>query len=127
MVAHALDLGVNFFDTANCYAHGTSEEFLGNALRAIGVKREDVVIASKVYFNDGKLSRKAVEREIAGTPKRLGTDYLDLYQVHRFDYDTPAEETMSAQDALVKAGGRQGRGRRNGRRPGPPRRFRKRA
>ncbi len=127
MVAHALDLGVNFFDTANCYAHGTSEEFLGNALRAIGVKREDVVIASKVYFNDGKLSRKAVEREIAGTPKRLGTDYLDLYQVHRFDYDTPAEENMSALDALVKAGGRQGRGRRNGRRPGPPRRFRKRA
>ena len=104
MVAHALDLGVNFFDTANCYAHGTSEEFLGNALRAVGVKREDVIIASKVYFNDGKLSRSAIEREIAGTLTRLGTDYLDLYQIHRFDYDTPVEETMSALDALVKSG-----------------------
>ncbi|MBR1870829.1 MAG: aldo/keto reductase [Kiritimatiellae bacterium] len=104
MVRHALDLGVTFFDTANCYAHGTSEEFLGHALRTAGVKRESVVIASKVYFNDGRLSKVAIEREIDGTLKRIGTDYLDLYQIHRFDYDTPIEETMSALDALVKAG-----------------------
>ena len=104
MVRHALDLGVNFFDTANCYSHGTSEEYLGNALRAAGVRRSDVVIASKVYFNEGKLSRAAIEREIDGSLKRLGTDYLDLYQIHRFDYSTPIEETMAALDALVKAG-----------------------
>ena len=104
MVRHALDLGVTFFDTANCYAHGTSEEFLAHALRAAGVRRADVVIASKVYFNDGKLSPAAIAREIDGTLKRLGTDYLDLYQIHRFDYGTPMEETMAALDALVKAG-----------------------
>lgn len=104
MVRRALDLGVNFFDTANCYAHGTSEEFLGHALRAAGVRREDVVIASKVYFNDGKLAPAAIAREIDGTLKRLSTDYLDLYQIHRFDYGTPIEETMAALDALVKAG-----------------------
>ncbi len=104
MIGHAIDLGVNFFDTANCYAHGTSEEFLGNALRDLGVRRDKVVIASKVYFNDGHLSKKAIEREIDGTLSRLGTDYLDLYQIHRFDYATPMEETMSALDALVKSG-----------------------
>ena len=104
VIARALEQGVNFIDTATTYAHGTSEEFLGNALRAVGVKREDVIIASKVYFNDGKLSRSAIEREISGTLTRLGTDYLDLYQIHRFDYDTPVEETMSALDALVKSG-----------------------
>ena len=104
MIGHAIDLGVNFFDTANCYAHGTSEEFLGNALRDLGVRRDKVVIASKVYFNDGHLSREAIEREIEGTLSRLGTDYLDLYQIHRFDYATPMEETMSTLDALVKSG-----------------------
>ena len=104
MVKHALDLGVNFFDTANVYSHGTSEEFLGSALRTLGVKREDVVLASKVYFNEGKLSRNAILREIEGTLKRLGTDYLDLYQIHRFDYATPIEETMQALDDLVRAG-----------------------
>lgn len=104
MVGHALDLGVNFFDTANCYAHGTSEEFLGNALRSLGVKRESVIVASKVYFNEGRLSKAAIEREIDGTLKRLGFDYLDLYQIHRFDYDTPIEETMATLDSLVKAG-----------------------
>ena len=104
MVKHALDLGVNFFDTANVYSHGTSEEFLGSALKALGVKREDVVLASKVYFNEGKLSREAILREIDGTLERLGTDYLDLYQIHRFDYTTPIEETMQALDELVRAG-----------------------
>ncbi|MGN0854577.1 MAG: aldo/keto reductase [Kiritimatiellia bacterium] len=104
MVGHALDLGVNFFDTANCYAHGTSEEFLGRALKSCGVARDKVVIASKVYFNDGHLSKAAIEREIEGTLRRLGTDYLDLYQLHRFDYGTPIEETVAALDALVKSG-----------------------
>ena len=104
MVKHALDLGVNFFDTANVYSHGTSEEFLGSALKMLGVKRKDVVLASKVYFNEGKLSREAILREIEGTLKRLGTDYLDLYQIHRFDYTTPIEETMQALDELVRSG-----------------------
>ena len=104
MVRHALDLGVNFFDTANCYSHGTSEEFLGVALKDAGVTRDKVVIASKVYFNDGHLSQEAIAREIEGTLRRLGTDYLDLYQIHRFDYSTPMEETMAALDSLVKSG-----------------------
>lgn len=104
MIRHALDLGMNFFDTANCYSHGTSEEYLGSALRRIGVRREDVVIASKVYFNDGFLSRKAIMREIEGTLRRLQTDYLDLYQIHRFDYQTPVEETMQALHDLVRQG-----------------------
>ena len=104
MLAHALDLGVNFFDTANEYAHGTSEEYLGSTLKALGVRREDVVIASKVYFNEGHLSAKAIKREIEGSLKRLGTDYLDLYQIHRFDYGTPIEETMEALDSLVRSG-----------------------
>ena len=93
MIAHALDLGVNFFDTANCYSHGTSEEYLGAALKSLGVARDKVVLASKVYFNDGHLSKDAIAREIEGTLRRLGTDYLDLYQIHRFDYATPIEET----------------------------------
>lgn len=104
MVKHALDLGVNFFDTANCYSWGTSEEYLGQSLRNLGIKREDVVLASKVYFNDGFLSAEAIAREIDGTLQRLGTDYLDLYQIHRFDYTHPIEETMEALDKLVKAG-----------------------
>ena len=103
MVKKALDLGINFFDTANTYAHGTSEEYLGKALKKYA-KREDVVIASKVYFNEGHLSRAAILREIDGTLSRLGTDYLDLYIIHRFDYNTPIEETMRALDSLVKAG-----------------------
>ena len=104
MVKHAIDLGVNFFDTANIYSFGTSEEYLGRALRNIGVPRDKVVLASKVFFNEGQLSRKAILREIDGTLSRLGTDYLDLYQIHRFDYGTPIEETMEALDSLVKAG-----------------------
>lgn len=103
MVKHALELGINFFDTANCYSGGTSEEYLGKALKN-NVARDKVVIASKVYFNEGRLSKEAITREIDGTLKRLGTDYLDLYIIHRFDYETPIEETMEALDSLVKAG-----------------------
>lgn len=103
MIKHALDLGINFFDTANCYSAGTSEEYVGTALKN-NVARDKVVIASKVYFNDGRLSKEAINREIDGTLKRLGTDYLDLYIIHRFDYETPIEETMEALDSLVKSG-----------------------
>lgn len=104
MISHALELGVNFFDTANIYSHGTSEEYIGSALKTLGVSRDKVVIASKVYFNEGKLKKEAILREIDGTLKRLGMDYLDLYYIHRFDYDTPIEETMEALDSLVRAG-----------------------
>lgn len=103
IIRHALDLGINFFDTANCYSAGTSEEYLGRAIKR-NVARDKVVLASKVYFNDGALSAKAIEREIEGTLRRLGTDYLDLYIIHRFDYGTPVEETMEALHKLVKAG-----------------------
>lgn len=106
MVKHALELGINFFDTANTYARGTSEEFLGRALKD-AAKREDVRIATKVYFNlttEKHLTKEAITAEIDGSLKRLGTDYVDLYQIHRFDYDTPIEETMEALHSLVKAG-----------------------
>ena len=103
IIKHALDLGINFFDTANCYSAGTSEEYLGRAIRR-GAARDKVVLASKVYFNEGNLSKTAIAREIEGTLKRLGTDYLDLYIIHRFDSSTPIEETMQALDSLVKAG-----------------------
>lgn len=103
VVKHALDLGINFFDTANGYSAGTSEEYLGRALKK-NIQRDKVVIASKVYFNSGRLSKEAIYREIDGTLKRLGTDYLDLYMIHRFDYETPIEETMEALNDLVKAG-----------------------
>ncbi len=102
-VKHALDLGINFFDTANVYGMGTSEEYLGAALKN-NISRDQVVIASKVYFNEGRLSKEAILREIDGSLTRLGTDYLDLYIIHRFDYETPIEETMEALDSLVKAG-----------------------
>lgn len=103
VIRHALDLGINFFDTANGYSAGTSEEYLGRAIRK-NAAREQVVLASKVYFNEGRLSKKAILREIDGSLKRLGTDYLDLYIIHRFDYDTPIEETMEALHELVKTG-----------------------
>ena len=104
MIEHALDLGVNFIDTANQYADGTSEEFIGKAIKNLGVPRDQVVIASKVYYNEGHLSRAAIRREIEGTLTRLQTDYLDLYQIHRFDYDTPMEETMETLNELVQEG-----------------------
>lgn len=103
MVSQALELGINFFDTANTYSHGTSEEYLGRAIKNC-TSRDKVVLASKVYFNEGRLSKSAINREIDGTLKRLGTDYLDLYIIHRFDYGTPIEETMEALDGLVRAG-----------------------
>ncbi len=103
VIKHALDLGINFFDTANGYSAGTSEEYLGKAIKN-NIARDKVVLASKVYFNEGRLSKKAITREIEGTLKRLGTDYLDLYIIHRFDFETPIEETMEALDGLVKAG-----------------------
>lgn len=103
IIKHALNLGVNFFDTANIYSAGTSEEYLGRAIKN-NVARDKAVLASKVYFNDGHLTKEAILREIDGTLKRLGTDYLDLYIIHRFDYGTPIEETMEALDSLVKAG-----------------------
>ena len=103
VIKHALDNGINFFDTANGYSAGTSEEYLGKALKK-NIARDKVVIASKVYFNEGRLKREAIMCEIDGTLKRLGTDYLDLYIIHRFDYDTPIEETMEALHDLVKLG-----------------------
>lgn len=103
VIKHALALGINFFDTANGYSAGTSEEYLGKAIKK-NIARDKVVIASKVYFNEGRLSKKAILREIEGTLKRLDTDYLDLYIIHRFDYDTPIEETMEALHSLVKSG-----------------------
>lgn len=103
VIRHALELGINFFDTANGYSAGTSEEYLGRALKK-NIARDKVVVASKVYFNEGRLSRKAIMREIDGSLKRLGTDYLDLYIIHRFDYETSIEETMEALHDLVKAG-----------------------
>lgn len=104
VIERALDHGINFIDTANCYSSGTSEEYIGAALRDLGVAREDIVLASKVCINEGGLSAAAIKREIEGTLKRLGTDYLDLYIIHRFDYDTPMEETMEALNDLVREG-----------------------
>lgn len=103
IICHALGLGINFFDTANTYSAGTSEEYLGRALKK-NVARDKVIIASKVYFNEGHLKKEAIASEIEGTLRRLGTDYLDLYIIHRFDASTPIEETMEALDRLVRAG-----------------------
>ena len=105
----ALELGVNFFDTANVYSFGASEEITGRALRDFA-RREEVVIATKVNGtmrpgpNGGGLSRKVVLHEIDASLKRLGTDHVDLYQIHRWDYATPIEETMEALHDVVRAG-----------------------
>ena len=103
LVKRALELGINFFDTANIYSAGTSEEYLGRALKKY-IPRDKAVIATKVYFNEGHLTKAAILREIDGSLKRLDTDYVDLYIIHRFDYGTPIEETLEALDSLVKAG-----------------------
>ncbi|MGI6039197.1 MAG: aldo/keto reductase [Eubacteriales bacterium] len=103
IVKRALDLGINFFDTANTYSAGTSEEYLARALKK-HVARDKVIIGTKVFFNEGRLSKDAILREIDGSLKRLGTDYVDLYIIHRFDQGTPIEETMETLDSLVKAG-----------------------
>jgi aryl-alcohol dehydrogenase-like predicted oxidoreductase len=110
IVRKALDLGINFFDTANVYSNGESERILGRALRHFGVKREDVVIATKVFGpmgkgpNDRGLSRKHILHSIDESLSRLGLDYVDLYQIHRFDLETPLEETLEALHDVVKAG-----------------------
>ena len=104
VIKRAWEWGINFIDTANTYSFGTSEECIGRALTQLGIPRNEMVLASKVFFNEGRLSRKAILREIDGTLERLGTDYLDLYIIHRFDDGTPIEETMEALDSLVRAG-----------------------
>jgi aryl-alcohol dehydrogenase-like predicted oxidoreductase len=109
VIKKALELGITFFDTANVYANGTSEEYLGRALKDMA-KREDVVIATKIHGkmregpNGSGLSRKAIFGEIDHSLRRLKTDYVDLYQIHRWDYDTPIEETMEALNDMVRAG-----------------------
>jgi aryl-alcohol dehydrogenase-like predicted oxidoreductase len=108
-IERALDYGINFFDTSNSYSFGVSEEILGRALRDFA-QRDQVVIATKVYFeygdkpNQGGLSRKAILQSIDDSLRRLGTDYVDLYQIHRWDNDTPIEETLSALQHIVQAG-----------------------
>ncbi|WP_434154102.1 aldo/keto reductase [Pseudomonas sp. JZ134] len=109
LLKKALDMGINFFDTANAYSDGTSEEIVGRALKDFA-QRDEIVLATKVYFpmrnkpNVGGLSRKAIFASINASLKRLGTDYVDLYQIHRWDYETPIEETMDALHDVVKAG-----------------------
>ncbi|WP_438432738.1 aldo/keto reductase [Gorillibacterium sp. sgz500922] len=109
IIKQALELGINFFDTANVYSRGASEEIVGRALKEYA-DRDEIVIATKVHGrmqegpNGGGLSRKAILSEIDKSLKRLGTDYVDLYQIHRWDYDTPIEETMEALHDVVKAG-----------------------
>ncbi|WP_333776587.1 aldo/keto reductase [Streptomyces sp. IBSBF 3136] len=109
LVRQALEAGINFFDTANVYSDGTSEEIVGKALRDFA-NRDEIVLATKVHGrmrpgpNGGGLSRKAIMTEIDHSLRRLGTDYVDLYQIHRYDHETPVEETMEALHDLVKAG-----------------------
>ena len=109
IIKKALELGINFFDTANVYSSGTSEEILGHGLKDFA-NRDEVVIATKVHGkmregpNGAGLSRKAILSEIDKSLKRLGTDYVDLYQIHRWDYQTPIEETMEALHEVVRAG-----------------------
>jgi 1-deoxyxylulose-5-phosphate synthase len=109
IIKKAYDLGINFFDTANVYSLGTSEEFVGRALRDYA-DRDEIVIATKVFFpvrqapNGAGSSRKAIMSEIDKSLKRLGTDYVDLYYIHRWDYTTPIEETMKALHDVVESG-----------------------
>lgn len=109
IIQKALELGITFFDTANVYSTGASEEILGRALKDFA-KRDEVIIATKVHGrmrpgpNGAGLSRKAILHEIDASLRRLGTDYVDLYQIHRWDYETPIEETMEALNDVVRAG-----------------------
>jgi 1-deoxyxylulose-5-phosphate synthase len=109
-IQRALELGITFFDTADMYSVGASEEVLGRALKDFGPSRDRVVIATKVFNpmgddpNQRGLSRKHIMHAIDDSLRRLGTDYVDLYQIHRFDYETPIEETMEALDEGVKRG-----------------------
>src|ERR1700761_3507458 len=108
-IRKALDAGINFFDTANRYSLGNSEEILGRAIKDFA-RRDEVVIATKVYGrmrpgpNGAGLSRKAIFAEIDNSLRRLGMDYVDLYQIHRFDHDTPIEETLEVLHDIVKTG-----------------------
>jgi aryl-alcohol dehydrogenase (NADP+) len=108
-IRQALDAGINFFDTANSYSDGSSEEIVGRALRDFA-DRDEVVIATKVFYRDaegpnlGGLSRKALFAEVDASLARLGVDYIDLYQIHRFDPQTPLEETLQALDDIVRSG-----------------------
>jgi aryl-alcohol dehydrogenase-like predicted oxidoreductase len=117
VIRGAYELGINFFDTANCYSYGTSEEYVGEAVKEL--PREEIVIATKVFIpmrmkgegdakrtapNGGGLSRKEIIYEAEQSLKRLGLDYIDLYIIHRWDYHTPIEETMSALNDLVRSG-----------------------
>ncbi|MGP9745431.1 aldo/keto reductase [Brachybacterium sp. AOP29-B2-41] len=109
VIRHALDVGINFFDTANVYSIGRSEEILGKALVDFA-KRDEIVLATKVHgrMHDGPngagLSRKAILAEVEASLRRLGTDYIDLYIIHRWDYTVPIEETMRALDDVVRSG-----------------------
>ena len=109
VLRHAIEKGINFFDTANIYALGTSEEYVGSALKKF-TKRDDIVLATKVHGrmtdgpNGGGLSRKAILAEVDNSLRRLQTDYIDLYQIHRWDYGTPIEETLEALNDIVRAG-----------------------
>ncbi len=109
LIRQALEAGINFFDTANIYSGGSSEEITGKALREMA-RRDEIVVATKTFFpwrnspNTGFLSRKAIFKSIDDSLMRLGMDYVDLFQIHRFDYSTPVEETMEALHDVVKAG-----------------------
>src|SRR4051794_21221990 len=109
-IERSLELGINFFDTADMYSLGVSEEILGRALKDFGPGRDRVVIATKVFNamgddpNQRGLSRKHIMHSIDNSLRRLGTDYVDLYQIHRFDYQTPIEETLDALTDVVRAG-----------------------
>lgn len=109
LIKQALELGINFLDTANVYSDGTSEEIVGRAVKEFS-RREDVVIATKVHGrmrpgpNGAGLSRRAIFAEIDNSLRRLGTDFIDLYQIHRLDHSTPIEETLEALHDVVKAG-----------------------
>src|SRR6201997_4147904 len=109
LIRHALEAGINFFDTANRYSLGSSEEILGRAMKDFA-RRDEVVIATKVHGrmrpgpNGVGLSRKAIFTEVDNSLRRLGMDYVDVYQIHRFDHDTPIEETLEALHDVVKAG-----------------------
>src|SRR5919206_32524 len=109
-IRQALEFGINYFDTADMYSVGKSEEVLGRALKDFAPGRDRIVIATKVYMpmsddpNDRGLSRKHIMHSIDNSLRRLGTDYVDLYQIHRFDASTPVEETLRALDDIVRAG-----------------------
>ncbi|EKS6886265.1 aldo/keto reductase [Enterobacter bugandensis] len=109
LIRQALEAGINFFDTANIYSGGSSEEITGKALREMA-RRDEIVVATKTFFpwrnapNTGFLSRKAIFQSIDDSLMRLGMDYVDLFQIHRFDHSTPVEETMEALHDLVKSG-----------------------